>query len=592
MSITPRGMSVQEAYRLYAAGNLIVNRKYQRKLVWTTTEKQKLIDSILIDLPIPLILLAQYQDTKKFEIIDGLQRFNAIFSFIENHFATKENKFFNIEQNARAKQRLEEGAFSAKQQDSNELLDPKLCANFLDYQLAVTIYPTADEEEVTEIFGRINSGGKQLSFQDRRQAGVIDIFSNAVRKLSSEIRGDVSRDTINLEDMPEISIGSQYDNISYGLKSDEIFWCKHGILLNKQLRESEDEEMIADILASILLGKPFAKSREKLDDIYTVGSEQSKDFNAKLSAYGEENAINEIKNTLSVLKEVIEQGSAGLTFKNIASKKGSKNPVKASFYTVFMAFHKLMFQEEKSPSSYEEIIDALKGIQKDLTKTAHHAKMEDREKNIKKAYGLIHEYFVKREPSSYRHGPGLALDIENSLRRSKVETNRYECKQGFVTLSPKKREIDKKMYNKIIQTACAIANVGPDADGYIFIGVADKESDKNTIEKLDKIQSVKIGDRFVVGIDRELSFFNNSASDYVRRITDEIDKSALTEPLKTQLTSQIDNVNYKGNSILRIRIPAQEDISFVGSKCFMRKDSNTVEADAKQIAHISKLFAK
>lgn len=43
MSITPRGMSIQEAYRLYREGSLLVNRRYQRKLVWTVAEKERLI---------------------------------------------------------------------------------------------------------------------------------------------------------------------------------------------------------------------------------------------------------------------------------------------------------------------------------------------------------------------------------------------------------------------------------------------------------------------------------------------------------------------------------------------------------------------
>lgn len=34
MSITPRGMSIQEAYNLYRSEKLTVNRNYQRKLVW------------------------------------------------------------------------------------------------------------------------------------------------------------------------------------------------------------------------------------------------------------------------------------------------------------------------------------------------------------------------------------------------------------------------------------------------------------------------------------------------------------------------------------------------------------------------------
>jgi hypothetical protein len=67
MSLTPRGMSIQEAYRLFRDDSFIVNRKYQRKLVWTVEEKEFLVDSILNGLPIPLILLAQIGD-KKFEI--------------------------------------------------------------------------------------------------------------------------------------------------------------------------------------------------------------------------------------------------------------------------------------------------------------------------------------------------------------------------------------------------------------------------------------------------------------------------------------------------------------------------------------------
>jgi uncharacterized protein with ParB-like and HNH nuclease domain len=107
MSITPRGMSIQEAYRNYSDGNFLVNRKYQRKLVWTVDEKSFLIDSILKGLPIPLILLAQTKDSR-LEIIDGLQRLNAIFSFIENRYAVH-GKYFDVEQSARAKQLGESG---------------------------------------------------------------------------------------------------------------------------------------------------------------------------------------------------------------------------------------------------------------------------------------------------------------------------------------------------------------------------------------------------------------------------------------------------------------------------------------------------
>lgn len=71
---------IQTIYGWYRGGSLLVNRRYQRKLVWTLPEKQKLIDSILKRYPVPLILLAEPigADPVVYEIIDGLQRTHAI----------------------------------------------------------------------------------------------------------------------------------------------------------------------------------------------------------------------------------------------------------------------------------------------------------------------------------------------------------------------------------------------------------------------------------------------------------------------------------------------------------------------------------
>jgi uncharacterized protein with ParB-like and HNH nuclease domain len=64
MTVSPQGISIQSLYRSYRDGSLIVNRQYQRKLVWTVAEKQRLIDSILKDYPLPLFLLAEKPTTE------------------------------------------------------------------------------------------------------------------------------------------------------------------------------------------------------------------------------------------------------------------------------------------------------------------------------------------------------------------------------------------------------------------------------------------------------------------------------------------------------------------------------------------------
>lgn len=583
MSITPRGMSVQEAYRNFSEDKFLVNRRYQRKLVWTVDEKQYLIDSIQKGLPIPLILLAQTNDGR-YEVIDGLQRLNAIFSFIENRFELN-GKYFDVNQFSRAKQIADSGAFNYMS-GVDKLIAPEICANILDYQLAVTIYPSSNEEEVTDIFGRINSGGKQLSPQEKRQAGMLDSLSNTVRIISAEIRGDSSKDLVNLSDMPEISIDSERENIGYGLKADDIFWCTHGVLWKSQLRDSEDEEMILDIVASILLNEPIAKSKELFDQIYEKDGELNIDLNSKLKGYGEERIKHEISVTLSIIRDVFEKEN--ITIRGVVNPK-SRNPVKGSFFAIFMSFFNLVVKEEKSPAQNDKIISAIAGLQKEMIASAKYSKSEDRVKNVNKTIGLIQPYFVKKDPPVLRHGAGLSLDFENSIRRSKVESNRYECKQGICDLSTD-RKINTDIFTKLVNTICGISNLGPDSDGYLFIGVADKKNDADRIKQLDNITPIEINTRYVVGIDREISLMNKSIDDYVNLIMSQIKNSQLSDPLKSQVLSQIDIVDYRGLTIIRLRIPAQDQISFVGSDCFSRENSQTILIQGPTILALNKLF--
>ena len=75
--------------------------------------------------------------------------------------------------------------------------------------------------------------------------------------------------------MPQVSIDSQQNNQGYGIQAEHTFWCKQGILSIADLRDSEDEDMIADIAASILLNEPLPRSKEQLDRLY---DEKSNDF--------------------------------------------------------------------------------------------------------------------------------------------------------------------------------------------------------------------------------------------------------------------------------------------------------------------------
>ncbi len=58
---------------------------YQREKIWSTKQQEELLDSILVDIDIPKIYLAEVEDNKQFdyECIDGKQRMSTLLRFFK-----------------------------------------------------------------------------------------------------------------------------------------------------------------------------------------------------------------------------------------------------------------------------------------------------------------------------------------------------------------------------------------------------------------------------------------------------------------------------------------------------------------------------
>jgi uncharacterized protein with ParB-like and HNH nuclease domain len=538
-----------------------------------------------------LILLAerpQVHGSGKYEIIDGMQRLNAICGFIENLFAFN-GRYFDLNEFSYAKQLADHKVFEFE--ENFDKLDRKECADIVDYQFAVTIYTAMDESDITEVFGRINSGGKHLSNQERRQAGVTTSFAEVVRTIAMQLRGDDTQKTLRLFDMPQVSIDSKRNNQGYGILAENTLWCKQGILRISQLRDSEDEDIIADIAASILLNEPLPRSKEQLDSLY---DEESKDFQLienSLATYGFKKLEEDIVKTFSVLGETIETYSSDNKCLQNLVNPGINNPIPQAFYTIFMAFFELVIDLELLPANPQQIMRELGNLQKTLDLSRRYATTKDRKRNINKTKGLIQDHFAKKDKSTLPHGVELIQRFKNSLSRSRIETTKYECKQGLIDLSPN-RKLNNDLLPRLVETICGIANSDPENDGYIFLGVADKKQDAEKIKNLDKINPIEINHRYVVGIDREAKVSGKTLEDYVGILRNTIRKSDLTDPLKTQVLMKIDTIDFKGLSVIRINVPSQKQVSYVGDKVFIREDSSTVEAKAPKLFAVFQLFQK
>jgi hypothetical protein len=89
--------------------------------------------------------------------------------------------------------------------------------------------------------------GHRLSDQERRQSGIQNDFSDLVRNIACKVRGDASPIIMPLRMMPEISIDLPMMKHGYDVKAENVFWCEQGILRATDLRDSMDEQCIADI---------------------------------------------------------------------------------------------------------------------------------------------------------------------------------------------------------------------------------------------------------------------------------------------------------------------------------------------------------
>jgi len=578
-------MSVQEAYRLYAEKKLTVNRRYQRKLVWPEDEKRHLIDSIENELPIPLFMLATIANDR-FEIIDGMQRFNAIFSFIEHQFCDEKGYCFNIDEFNRAKISRDAGVFSELPTDV-ERLSADDCATFLEYQLAVTIDTDSEEDRINEVFGRINSGGRQLSPQEQRQAGLVSGFSELVRKIAFELRGDSSPDVLLLNEMPEVSFNTPRERQRYGIDSADVFWCKRNIIVANGLARSEDEQFISDLGISILNGEPLNASREVFDLYYDPGSDEFRNIHALLAAYGSERLKAEIVSTIGAIRSVFESGEF-LSFRDCVHEK-PRNPARTSFFAVFMSFHDLMFVHSMFPDDSEAIRKSLNDVQKDMIRSAHYAATDDRRRNIAVVTGLIQKAFIKKDVAALGSAHALIVDLENSLRRAKYEASRYEFKIGLCTLSDDPK-LDRNMFAKIGRTACAIANCNPRQDGFIYLGVADKKSAVERLLVLRGIDGIEIGEVYFTGLNHDLLTMKIDLETYVKKLIIEISKLPISNPLRTQLATTVDHAEYKGRPFVRFRVPGQDELSQYDQQYPVRKNSETVDMTPAEIVAQTKLF--
>lgn len=158
MEIVQTTFTVADYCERLKKNDIIVNWKYQRSSkVWPSQAQSFLIESILLGFPVPALYLFQKTDrisrrTVR-EIIDGQQRTVAVRAFYDGDLRLSKTLEF------------EEAAGRTYFE-----LDHRLQERFLSYGLDVSLFVNTEEEEVREVFRRINSYEVPLNAEEQRHA--------------------------------------------------------------------------------------------------------------------------------------------------------------------------------------------------------------------------------------------------------------------------------------------------------------------------------------------------------------------------------------------------------------------------------------
>ncbi len=142
---------VSDVVRMINEKDLVLDPEYQRNYVWDNKKASKLIESIILNVPIPVIYVSEEQDSS-WSVIDGLQRLNSLKRFFDGKY-----KLSGLEV-----------LYELNKCDIKSL--PAKASRMLKNGLLRIVMITADSNDDIkyDIFMRLNTGAVHLNEQELR----------------------------------------------------------------------------------------------------------------------------------------------------------------------------------------------------------------------------------------------------------------------------------------------------------------------------------------------------------------------------------------------------------------------------------------
>ncbi len=198
-------MSIGEVVNLYRDREIQIRPEFQRLFRWNVEKQSRLIESLLLDIPVPPVFVAQREDGV-WEVVDGLQRLSTILSFLGELRDEDSGDLFSPSSLVKTRYLagLEDATFSGP-----NALPTSLRLQFkrarLDFRI---LLKESDDKVKFELFDRLNSGGEPTSPQEVRTALILMTDSTFFTWLDGLRRSDDVSNSLALTDR---NLNEQYD---------------------------------------------------------------------------------------------------------------------------------------------------------------------------------------------------------------------------------------------------------------------------------------------------------------------------------------------------------------------------------------------
>ena len=250
-------------YQRYKENALELSPDFQRNPVWQQPQKDYLIETILLELPVPEIYMVNRikpTGESTYVVVDGQQRLRTILEFVSLEFELRQSppRYPTIRK------------FSDLSDDAKQ--------RFWRYPIVVRDLEDSSDDDIRNLFQRLNKYAFVLNEQELRNARFKGVFLKTVEKLG-----------------------------------DHSFWTTSGLFSANDIRRMLDLEYIGILLTSMIGG--IYHRKERIDEFYVMYETSFDEAN---------HYIERFESVLEIIEAVVS---------NIRKSRWSS---KADFFTLFL----------------------------------------------------------------------------------------------------------------------------------------------------------------------------------------------------------------------------------------------------------------